>query len=427
MRSSSRILAVLVAVLFVLVSAVASSAGLPSLKPGNTFMVNGPVRAIAQAGGHNWIGGSFTEVQNQNGGPVRAVSDLAAFTGTGTLASAAHMASFTKASGTPSIYDMSLGPDGKLYIAGAFDHVDGQARTNVAAINPTTGALLAFAPATNGTAWSVLARPSVIYVGNQNLLSFQPNGSPTPGYSPPKATVNTALRVHKIAPAFRDIAALGTTLVAACQCDGITDRNGPHHAKALVKVHAASGDVFPWIPANNPANSAAFGISVKVRNFPGSKIPTAFLAAGGNDFVAAYGLPHGKQRWLEDVSGSAQALAWWQGNLLVGGHFDWSQRPGSGGCGSDLHPNTRCYHTPRLIALGSSTGRVLLNGGRPWNPGICCAYNGIWALSTGVNGKFLHVGGEFKRAGGFWSFNKVKHRWEIKNSVLQDNYARFGV
>jgi hypothetical protein len=427
MRSSSRALVVLTAVSFVLASAGVSSAGLPSTKPGNTFMVNGPVRAIAQDGGNNWIGGKFTEVLDQNRSPVQAVSDLAAFSGAGTLAGSVHLASFTDAAVTPVIYDMSLGPDGRLYIAGAFDHVDGQVRHNVAAIDPVTGTLLAFAPSTNGTSKAILATASAIYVGNGKLLSFQLNGSPTPGYVAPTVSVNPSYRVKKIAAEFRDIVVVGSTLVAACQCDGITDRHGHHRAKAAVKIHAATGDVFSWTPAKLLTKSAAFGIIVKVRNFPGTKIPTVYLGAGGNDFVAAYGLPRGTQRWREDVSGSAQALAWWRGNLVVGGHFDWSQRPRSGDCGSDARPNRRCYHTPKLLALGARIGRVLLNrSGRPWNPGICCAYNGIWTLMTGVNGKFLRVGGEFARAGGTWSYNALKHRWEIKNAAFQDNYTQFG-
>jgi hypothetical protein len=319
-----------------------------------------------------------------------------------------------------------VGPGGSLYVAGTFDHVDGQPRTNVAAINPSTGNLLPFSPVIASSASSILATSSAVFVGTRKLLSFQKNGSPTPGYFAPSASTVPSLRKHKTAPSFRDIVRVGNTLVAACTCDGMTDRHGAHLTKAVVKIQAGTGDLIHWTPAKLPPSGAAFGSSVIVRNFPGTKLPTVYLGAGGSDFVAAYGFVNGHQRWREDVSGSAQAVAWWQGALIVGGHFDWTQKPHSGLCGDDVHPNPHCYHSPRLVALGARAGHVLLNpSGKPWNPGICCHYNGIWAVRIGSGLNFLHVGGEFSRAGGTWSYNHLKHRWEIKNAPLQFNYARF--
>jgi hypothetical protein len=399
----------------------------PRSAPGKADMVDGPVRALAQTDGALWVGGHFGHVLGVRGRPVWVVHDLAVFNSAGLLEKKKHLASFTDATRTPYVYDFSVSPGGTLYVAGAFDHVDGKVRHNVAAIDPRTGALLPFAPAVAMAAWSIRATSSAIYVGAGKLLSFQPNGTPTPGYVPAKATVDPSIRAHRIGPAFRDIIAVGSTLVSACQCDGIVDRNGSHAVKAIVEVDAASGDLRSWVPANLVATGAAFGISLIERNFPGTSNPTVFLAAGGNDFVAAYDFTTGAQRWREDTSGSAQAIAWWQDDLIVGGHFDWTQRAGSGACSDNIHPNTKCFHTPKLVGMAPSSGHVVLaRSGKPWNPGICCRYNGVWTVRPGAGGMWLHVGGEFTRAGGTWTFSEAKQRWILRRSWLRDNVARFG-
>ena len=90
-------------------------------------------------------------------------------------------------------------------------------------------------------------------------------------------------------------------------------------------------------------------------------------------------------------------------------------------------PTPGCYHSPRLVALDPATGTVLLDptSGQPWNPGICCVYQGVWALMTDANGTALHVGGEFKKAGGTWTLNGTTGVWEIHGFAKQQFYARF--
>jgi Tol biopolymer transport system component len=425
LRFDSRKAVLAAAVCLALLTSASAWAVLPKTSPDNTDMVNGQVRVLKQVNGDIWMGGNFDQVLDQSRNPIQAVGDLAAFGPGGGLDTSITLPTFANSAGPSFIYGLSLGPDGNLYVAGAFDSVNGQPRTNVAAIDPTTGALQSFAPAVTAVAWSVLATSSQIFVGTGKLLSFALNGSPTGGYTAPNAQMTPGIREHPIGPAFRDIVEYNGVLVSACQCDTVSDRHGTHPEKAVVKVHPATGDLFTWTPGALPTNSAAFGLSVIVRNFPGTKLPTVYLAAGGNDFVAAYGFVNGTQHWKEDVSGSAQAITGWQGNLIVGGHFDWSQTPTSAKCGDDIHPNTNCFHTPRLIALSASSGEVLKGGnGKPWNPGICCAYNGVWALFTDANGNSLHVGGDFKRVGGTWKLGAQKNHWNIVGAAFQDYYAR---
>ena len=382
------------------------------------------VRAIAQTGDLLWVGGLFDEVDGPGGGKVADASNLAAFNASSGLAANVHLPMVTANSGVAEVFDMSLGPDGNLYFAGHFDAVDGQARGGVAAIDPTTGALTAFHPNV-GTAHAVLATATMIYVGGTKLFAFRLNGTRPAGYVPPLVKTSGALRTEMTSPQFRDIAKLGTTIVAACQCDSLTDRNGAHAVKAVVELDAATGDLKAWTPQGLGPNNPASGLSVIIHVFPGTSDPTVFLAAGGSDFTAGYDFSTGARRWLEDTSGSSQTLVWYRNYLIVGGHFDWTQAPGGPKCGTNGNPDHGCLFTPRLVAMDGTTGEILLDtNGRPWNPGICCRYNGVWALFRGNDGTTLNVGGEFTEIGGSWS---CKRAWGpcLNGSTTHKYFARF--
>ncbi len=416
----NRILVLVIAAGTVLLTAGLAQA-LPAQTPDTTGGVNGPVRALVQvqSAGQNliWIGGHFSQILDTSGTGVAAAGGLAPFDDTtGALDTSVHIPIVSGGSAT--VFDLSLGSNGNLYMAGSFTAVDGATRHNVAAIDPTTGNLLPFAPKGVAKASSILATPSAIYVGTGKLLSFQLSGAKTAGYAAPLAHIDATIRAHTTIAQFRDIAEAGSTLVAACQCDSMDDANGTGHpVKAVVEVDANTGDLLSWAPANLPATSAAFGISLIVQN------SIVYLAAGGNDFTAAYDFSTGHQQWKTDTSGSSQAIAMYQGDLVIGGHFDWTASPSSGACGDNNHPNTSCYHTPKLAAMNASTGAVILLSGNPWNPGICCKYNGVWVVLPDANGTQLHVGGEFTKAGGTWSGSGTS--WTLKTSKPHSNYARF--
>ena len=418
--------AIIAALAVVLLPSLAPPAAeaLPLTQPDGTAMVNGPVRTIAQAGSVIWVGGSFTQA-NDPGGVDVAVDNLVPIDdATGLLDASLHIPSVTSSGGTAIIYDASVGPDGALYFTGQFSAVDGAPRQNVAAIDATTGALLPFT-ADTGRGTSVLATSSNVFVGGGRLRSFEYDGTATPGFVPPTLGIDPNLRGHTTTPNVRDIAEVDAdTLVVACQCDRLTDRGGTENVKAVVEIDAATGDLLNWSPGGGlPGDSAAFGISVIVHDAPGSGNPTVYLAAGGSDFTAAFDAASGLQRWHTDTSGSSQAIVWYEGQLIVGGHFDWTQKPGGNTCGSNDGPNLACYHSPKLVAMDPSSGHVILDGsGDPWNPGICCKYNGVWALLPDAAAGALHVGGEFTQMGGTWSGSGVN--WTLHGESSQDYYGR---
>ena len=408
---------------------------LPSTTPSNSGMVDFPtsgetiptVYTIAQAGDNVWVGGAFSDIDDANGNKVADAANLAPFSAsTGSLVSGIHIPLVTLASGGAEIYDSSLGPDGLLYFAGNFDAVDGLARNNVAAIDPATGQLAPFAPKA-GTAWAVLATGSAIYVGTDRLLSFQLDGTPTPGFTPPVSYIDASLRQEVTAPQFRDIQILGNTLVAACHCDSLSDTNGTRDVKAVVEIDATTGNWIPWVPASLKTQSGAYGIAVIIHNYPGTNTPTVYLAAGGSDFTAAYDFETGARDFWTDTSGSSQAITWYQGSIIVGGHFEWTESPLSDSCQNNMNPNPLCYFSPKLVAMDPTDGHVILDAnGQPWNPGICCVYQGVWALLVGSDGSTLHVGGAFTEAGGSWkSTCQTFKAWCLSGASLQRYYARF--
>jgi Tol biopolymer transport system component len=398
----------------------------PAEEPADTGMLNGKVRSLVQVGSRIWAGGTFTQMQDASGINVRAVNNLAAFdaaTGAPDLAMA--IPAVTKSGGTPVVYDMAVAPDGvTLYLVGAFSHVGGVARKNAAAIDTTTGAVLAFNPGP-AIAYSVLPTAGAIYVGTKKLQSFRPDGSETPGYIAPTAVVNASLRAHTTQPLFRDLALDGPDIVAACHCDSLTDLNGTRLTKAMVRINATTGAWVNWAPTNLTTTSAAFGISLVLGVNPVTSAPTVYLGAGGSDFVAAYTLATGQQQWKTDTSGSAQSVALHGGHILVGGHYEYIEGPlTANGCGDAGNPNPfgDCLHVPRLAAVDPVAGDIVMEGAEPWNPGICCKYNGVWAVLTHADGERVSIGGEFTKVGGTWSF--VNGAWRLTGFQPQNYFGQ---
>ena len=119
--------------------------------------LQGRVEAIAYgrraSSGMVFLGGDFTQVRpprNQTGNAV-ARQHLAAFSVKRGRLISAWKVPVKAANGTARVVTVALSPDGKvLYVGGRFDAVDGKARSNVAAVNTSTGRLLRWHLNANG-------------------------------------------------------------------------------------------------------------------------------------------------------------------------------------------------------------------------------------------------------------------------------------
>jgi hypothetical protein len=129
-----------------------------SSKPLQSWRVNGTGRAILKVGNTVYVGGSFTRATSFDGAQSQPRSNLAAFdANTGALIST------FRADTNGSVYNIQT--DGtSLYIAGTFTTVGGVGRSRIAAIDPGTGALRSeFRADANATVYHLAIAEGVLY------------------------------------------------------------------------------------------------------------------------------------------------------------------------------------------------------------------------------------------------------------------------
>jgi PQQ-like domain/RTX calcium-binding nonapeptide repeat (4 copies) len=369
---------------------------LPSEKPDDTPMIDGRVRAIEQVGTNIWVGGRFTRVEQRNDTLLGRVANVAVFDSkTNKYKNIA-----PKLGGTDSeVWDMTLYGKNVL-IAGNFQGTT-SSKGNLVLVDGNTGKVIRWYD-DSPTLKSVLGAPKLgrVYGGGRSLTAFDfATGKKL--WSKAKTTVDPTIRPHDSSPAYRDLEldANGKTIWAACICDKV----GGKAAKALVKLDTEGNHDASWLTR---AGTEAFGLSVVDHN------GELFLGAGGGDFVAELDKgAGGKRSWVRDTSGSAQAVAIYEGQLVVGGHFyyvgDDKADNQSGVCGfgrpgePQLDPKGECQRRQGIAAY-SFGGKL----DPDWNPAYSGSYSLVWELH--VEGLRLHTGGEFKTVSG----------------VTQNSYAR---
>lgn len=121
---------------------------------------NGTTNAISDGNGGFYVTGAFEEIGGQS------IARLAHINPDGTVNSTFSITS-TYVSGTPQISALAL--DGTiLYIGGSFSTINGQSRTNIAAIDTTTGNLTSFTVTPNGGIVNALITDNqYLYIGGQ--------------------------------------------------------------------------------------------------------------------------------------------------------------------------------------------------------------------------------------------------------------------
>ena len=363
---------------------------LPSETPDDTPMIDGRVRAIEQVGSYIWVGGRFSQVKARDGRSLGSEANLAVFDSmTNKKLDIAPDLGGTGAE----VFDMTT-YGGDVLIAGNFSGPSSTEK-NLVRVDGATGKVVQWydAPPLK----SVLAAPDLgrVYGGGVSLSAFDfATGKEL--LTRAKTAVDT-VRAHDSKPAYRDLEldADGKTIWAACICDKV----GVNPAKALVKLDTAGKHYASWL---TQAGTGSFGQSVVDHN---GKL---FLAAGGSDFVAEFDKAAGGARgWKQDTSGSAQAVAVYDGQLVVGGHFYYVGDNKADKCGAGrpgdplLNPNGECQRRQGIAAY--SFGGAL---DPDWDPAYAGSYSLVWELHA--EGLRLHTGGEFKTVSG----------------VTQNSYAR---
>ena len=381
MRTTRRGLIVLLTTVGILGTiASPARAGVPSQQADATWMVDARTWVVASAGGSVWVGGVFDRYLSPTRGSGPTAKGLAAFNSSGSPASV----TLPNLGSSPTVFDLSLRPNGTLYVAGKFSYsFGGKSGQNLVGINPSNGAIVA-GFSTPGLK-TVLATSSRIYAGGRKLEAYHVDGSRDGSFQAVTPKIDPSLRGHDTPSQFRDLVSYQGDVIAIGQFDFI---NGAPQ-KVAVKLDPQTGQPKSWKLANISQDSQAFGLAGAIA---GDRL---LIGAGGSDFAGGYRASDGGQLWKTDTSGSTQVITQFDSStVIIGGHFQWVAQSGGQQCGSNQNPNENCFHQPRLAAIDAGNGQVVTS----WKPQICCNYTGVWGLA--VRGGALHVAGAFTKAGG---------------------------
>ena len=368
--------------------------------PDDTWMTNGIVYSIVRSRRLHLRGGKFTRVRSAvSGGRSFAATNLARFDADTGVGDPTWTPDVTGVDMTKVIVYEVAAADGKIWVGGKFDAVDGVARRNLAAVSPDTGAVDPAVDPVVGTETSIVhtilpsqATPRV-YIGGafgtvdgkgrRNIAAIKFSGDVDLAWKP---KVDKAVRSLAFGCGDTPEATMFATGLFrnAAGSDGIFS---PRENIAL--FNTASGSLNPWavpagtVGADEPgldlAVSCTPGLERVTVPFSGPNILRSFRLDNGNTGTLAWDLKNG---------GEAQTAAMLGPNkLIIGGHFSQIEDVLGG----------RGIKRERLAQLNLSDGTV-----DPWNPGASgkdgVASIGPWDLLVDEN--HLYVGGGFYQVGG---------------------------
>ena len=368
---------------FVWVSAAGAAVGSKAV---GTYQANGRVEQIAISGNTAYLVGQFTSMRpagNAAGaGEVTRNHAAAVDLTTGQL-----LAWNPNANGNV----QSLAIDGStIYLGGLFTTVGGRNENHLAAVDATSGAVVTtWKGGANKPVMSVALGNGALYVGGNfdkvrgtarsRLAALDlTTGNLLPWNPGADNTVNALV-----------MSADGTRVFAG----GTFQHIGTSLQRYLTALDPTTGARLSW--ASQPPAAVVDMVA------DASGVYTALTGStGGNGGqVNAYDPSTGQQRWIAGMDGNTQALGVLNGLVYVGGHF-------ANYCGAVPGINHCRVNTVRnhLLALDEQTGAL-----DAWHP-TANGTLGVFAV-TGAGGN-LTIGGDFTKAGsvnqqGFAEFSTI--------------------
>ena len=295
----------------------------------SSWQTDGIVFALAYGNGVVYAGGQFGNARppGQPAGSTTgevARTDIAAFDSTtGALISAFNPTiADTSSPASAVIRALALSPDGKtLYVGGTFNRVDGVARYNLAAFSTATGALTSWRPTSNSRVYSIAVSPSgsQIYIGG-NLIHLDGAARTYAG------AVDASGNLLPWAPALNS-----TVYTLAVAPDDSQVLIGGYFQTINGVAENAVGAVdpvngthnVPWNASIVPYKPPSCTSVVRDIVISGS---TAYIAAEGNgggcfdgDFAVSLGSTD-SLIWQNDCLGATQAVEVVRGWLFKGSH-----------------------------------------------------------------------------------------------------------
>ena len=370
----------------------------------STWETDGIVFALAYGNGVVYAGGTFGNALPP-GTPAGSTAGevgrtfLAAFNSTtgALITSFAPTVTYSGTNAHPGVFAMALSPDGStLYVGGVFDHVNGTARSNLAAFNTATGALTSWNPSTGAEVRAIAVSPdgSSVYIGG----AFGALDSKTRTFA---AAVDTSGKLLPWAPVLDSSV---YSLAVAPDDSQVLLGGYFQHINGVAQNSAGAVDAvtgttnIPWGPGNFIPHNSGCQSSVKNIVVSGSTAYFADEGNGGGCFDGDWALTLGSTDqllWQNDCLGATQALAVVNGFLFKGSHaHDCAWAPG-GFPEVDNANGTRVgWH---LLDQSLADGTI-----GHWTPNTNVGDASVWQGTDGLgphamatDGSQLFVGGDF--------------------------------
>lgn len=343
-------------------------AGAVPAAPSPTYQTNGRVETIVIQGTTAYLGGKFTSVR-----PAGAVP------GTGELVRN-HAAAIDLTTGAVLPWNpnanatvQTIAVDGPTAVlGGSFTKLAGKTAGRLAGVDATTGARL-WSIKPDKQVNDIAIREGIVYAGGAFTAvgaTLRPylvavdehSGALVPAWA---ASADGPVVALAIAPGSSDVIIGGSF----AQLDGTP----VGHLGSVT----ATGALTAWRPQFGPPI-----VSLAVDT---QAVYVGGVGDGGN--FASFDLTTGATRWLGGTDGNVQAIAFYDGIVYVGGHYE---NYCGAAAGSHLCPTP--HPRQKAMAIGSVVGQL-----QPWYPKINSVL-GVFALAGGSG--YIAVGGDFTRISG---------------------------
>jgi len=336
-----------------------------------TWQANDRVEAITVVGHVAYIGGRFTSIMAPGTGPGGAPRNHAAAIDldTNTL-----LPWNPNTNGTVQAIAVAKST---VYLGGSFTQVGGAGHSRIAAVNATSGALVAGWNATaNAQVMTLRAAKGLVYAG---------------GYF---TTVNGAARNHLVA-------LNGTTGAVDTGFAATADGNVLASTIANGGTRLVIGGSFAHVGSSAQSNIASLDLTTGAPAAWSHHTPYPVIAlaadangvyvagAGSGGNFAGFAPSSGNLLWQGGTNGNVQAIAVVGGVVYPGGHFTTYCGPQGG-----QHTCTNPVLRSKILGVEEGTGQ-LVSG---WAPSVNSAL-GIFAEAHTSGGALL-IGGDFTKVAG---------------------------
>jgi len=335
---------------------------------------------------------------------------------------------------------LAVSPDGsRVYVGGDFTTVNGQTRNRIAALDATTGQLIAsWAPPANSTVIDIVATDTTVYVAGEfsNI-----NGVSRSNVAALSASTGAVLNFNAVLAGGHGARAIVLSpdkkkLVVA---GSFTSTNGSTNpGRGMAALDAVTGQSLPWavnsVIHNGGDNSAIYSLASDGDSVYGSGYDF-YGDSTLDDFEGAFraSWSDGTMSWMEDCHGDTYSVYPFAGAVYTASHSHYCGNIGefpqldpwyvSHSLAFDKNPSDRKI-TPDIYGYRSFTGNTagrLLHWYPRWGTGTA---SGIaqagWDITA--SGNYLLYGGEFTSVSGVKQQGLVRF---AKAGVVQPKVGPF--